>query len=271
MKIIYIVLTVLAIASERRTLAFVPCHLLLGSRPLDSFLCLSLIFQKNTSKNNDSHNILFCRFSVGSTLITYTEKLLEGSCDRSLIKDARNKMIDNDLTTRELQITGKNEMTKWYDLLESRPALNGESTRISCKNEITHKPENNEVVCRNGVVQIDLAKMKCVRKACKKPTLAADVQIVNFQEKNLHTRFNSDSVSEGKLVIEIKKEFFAPKPSGKMDEAAKTWEYVCQGSETWDISLGNPPNIDKERPSCPEIELPEGNSKAGTWNVSFTT
>ena len=37
MKFFYIVLTVLAIASGRRTLAFVLCHESLGSRPLDSF------------------------------------------------------------------------------------------------------------------------------------------------------------------------------------------------------------------------------------------
>ena len=100
-------------------------------------------------------------------MVIYTTKLLEGSCDLSLIKAAKTEMFLNDFTARKLLLTGKNAMDQWYNSLKRRPALNGEKTSVTCKNPETHKPLNNDVVCQNGTIEFDRHNMKCVRKGGK--------------------------------------------------------------------------------------------------------
>ena len=190
--------------------------------------------------------------------MNYIDGVMKGSCALRLVPKALMDMNDVQLY-KQIELK---PMTDWKKSLEAdgRPALNGELINLVCQSPATHRAIDNTVDCDNGKIYWK-PEASCARKTCPKPQLAADVVFVDFKEKNLHTRHDADSTSEGKLKINVTAAFHRPKPTGKFED--KVWVYECGSDRTWTPSLGTDPKIDKERPSCPDVDYKPKKARSG--------
>ena len=177
---------------------------------------------------------------------------MSGSCALQVIADACAKMGE----THKEQLSYANCYT-WRDNVKKSglPALNGQIIRLDCRDSGKFEAFNHDIRCQDGQVRWDV-NVQCRRKACVKPTLADQVEFVEFQERNLHTRIDLDVVTEGVLLVRSTAPFNRPKPDGEYDKAKDAWKYVCQSDKTWQPSLGDPPHLEKERPRCKQLQRP---------------